>query len=56
MHHAYRGTTLAVRLARMIHHNPPARLELDVISGQCVCNHTKTQALGNYFGSVVCAP
>ena len=55
VHPVYRGTTLAVRLARMIHHNPPARLELDVISGQFVCNHTKTQALGKHFGSLVCA-
>jgi hypothetical protein len=55
VHPAYRGTSLAVRLARKIHHNPPQRLELDVIMGQCVCNHLISQALGESFKSLVCA-
>ena len=55
VHPAYRGTTLAVRLARRMHHTPPEKLELDIIFGQCVCNHVITQKLGVNFKSLVCA-
>lgn len=55
VHPAYRGTSLAARMARKIHQHPPDKLELDVIFGQCVCNHVITQKLGVSFNSKVCA-
>jgi hypothetical protein len=55
VHPSYRGTTLAVRLARRIHRNPPERLELDIIFGQCVCNHLITQKLSQNLNSLICA-
>jgi hypothetical protein len=53
VHPAYRGTSLAMRMARRVHSQPPERLELDVISGQCVCNHVITQKLGVSLKSLV---
>lgn len=55
VHPSYRNTTLAARMARKIHLHPPDKLELDVIFGQCVCNHLITQKLGVSFKSKVCA-
>jgi hypothetical protein len=55
VHPVYRNTSLAARMARKIHKHPPDKLELDVIFGQCVCNHVITQKLGVSFDSLVCA-
>ncbi|ADU63923.1 MAG: hypothetical protein KUA35_05940 [Pseudodesulfovibrio sp.] len=55
VHPDYRTTSLGLRLARKIHNKPPEHLGLDVISGQCVCDHLTTQKLGKVVGACTCA-
>lgn len=55
VHPDYRTTSLGLRLARKIHNNPPEHLGLDVIAGQCVCDHLTTQKLGKVIGACTCA-
>lgn len=47
---AYRNTSLAMRLARRILEEPPARLDLQVIYSQNVCDHLISQKAGERFG------
>lgn len=51
----YRNTTLAMRLAQRIHHQPPERLGLNAIFGQSVCDHLITQKMAVKFSSRPCA-
>lgn len=55
VHPDYRTTSLGLRLARKIHNKPPEDLGLDVIAGQCVCDHLTTQKLGKVIGACTSA-
>lgn len=50
VHPAYRGSSLAMRLAARIHTAPPERLDLDVIFGQAVCDHVTSQKMAIKYG------
>lgn len=55
VHPDYRGTSLALRLASKIHKNPPEHLGIDLIFGQCVCDHLTPQKLSKKFNAKFCA-
>lgn len=51
VHSAYRNTTLAMRLTRLLHTYPPDNYGLDVIFGQSVCDHVITQKMSAKYDS-----
>lgn len=52
---SYRNGTMAFRLAHKAHVSLPAKLGVNILFGQIVCDHLITQKLGEKIGSVPCA-